>query len=127
MGSKYSPDGDVYSFGILLLEMFTGKKPTDNTFEDGMNLHNYVRRALPEEIDEILDPTIVVRSGNDEVDTTGRDQERECLISIMRIGIACSVESPKERMDIADVVKEVQLIKDILLACSTNHCSSTSG
>ncbi|KAL8504827.1 hypothetical protein ACS0TY_016132 [Phlomoides rotata] len=137
MGSSYSPDGDVYSFGILLLEMFTGKKPTDNAFEDGMNLHNYVRTALPEGVDEIMDPSIVLCSGNDEVEATGPgydgaeqsklDQRRECLISIMRIGVACSVESPKERMDIADVVRELQLIRDILLACSTNHCSSTSG
>lgn len=134
MGSNYSPDGDVYSFGILLLEMFTGKKPTDNAFEDGMNLHNYVQTALPEGVDEIVDPTIVPRSGNDGVEPecdgieqTKLDQKRECLLSIMRIGIACSVESPKERIDIADVVRELQLIKDILLACSTNHCSSTSG
>ncbi|KAK6152517.1 hypothetical protein DH2020_015152 [Rehmannia glutinosa] len=47
LGSNYSPDGDVYSFGILLLEMFTGKRPTDTAFKDGLNLHNHVKMALP--------------------------------------------------------------------------------
>ena len=48
MGSKASTCGDVYSYGILLLEMFTGKMPTDDMFQDGLNLHNYVKMALPE-------------------------------------------------------------------------------
>ena len=38
LGSKPSTSGDVYSFGILLLEMLVGKKPTDEMFKEGLSL-----------------------------------------------------------------------------------------
>ncbi|KAJ6969958.1 hypothetical protein NC653_034503 [Populus alba x Populus x berolinensis] len=33
--------GDVYSFEILLLEIFTGKGPTDNMFSSSINLMKF--------------------------------------------------------------------------------------
>ena len=50
MGNEVSIYGDTYSYGILLLEMFTGKKPTDNIFQDNLNLHDFVKAALPERV-----------------------------------------------------------------------------
>jgi serine/threonine protein kinase len=43
MGGEPSALGDVYSYGIFLLETFTGKRPTDKMFKDGFNLHNFVK------------------------------------------------------------------------------------
>nr|GEU97088.1 leucine-rich repeat protein [Tanacetum cinerariifolium] len=34
IGSEMTSSGDIYSFGILLLEVMTGKKPTDNMFNE---------------------------------------------------------------------------------------------
>ncbi|KAK8334201.1 hypothetical protein V6Z11_A10G258200 [Gossypium hirsutum] len=47
MGSELSTNGDVYSYGILLLEMLTGKRPTNERFKEGLSLHNLVKAALP--------------------------------------------------------------------------------
>jgi len=38
----------------------------------------------------------------------------ECLISIIKIGVACSVELPRARMDMSIVVAELHRIRDIL-------------
>jgi len=56
--AKESTAGDVYSYGIMVLEMMTGKRPTDNMFRESLNLHNYVRMALPDQIVQIVDPRL---------------------------------------------------------------------
>ncbi|KAK3037035.1 hypothetical protein RJ639_031609 [Escallonia herrerae] len=59
MGSVVSTTGDMYSYGILVLEMFSRKKPTDATFKDDLSLHAFVQSALPDQAMEIVDPGIL--------------------------------------------------------------------
>ncbi|XP_028955872.1 probable LRR receptor-like serine/threonine-protein kinase At3g47570 [Malus domestica] len=63
MGHEVWPQGDVYSYGILLLEMFTGKRPTGDMFQGFSNLHNYVKAALPELVLDIVDPVLIQEKG----------------------------------------------------------------
>ncbi|XP_043705330.1 probable LRR receptor-like serine/threonine-protein kinase At3g47570 [Telopea speciosissima] len=124
--------GDVYSYGILLLEMFTGKRPTHEMFKDNFNLHSWAKMALHDGVMAIVDP-LLLPIGEDEEELATivtnitiscrcmKDRVQECLKAVIRIGIACSAESPKDRMDINDVVKELYLIRDIYLGDGT-HC-----
>ncbi|CAL2264023.1 unnamed protein product [Prunus armeniaca] len=112
MGSEVSTNGDVYSFGILLLEIFAGKRPTDDMFNGDLNLHTFVKMALPERVTDIADSTLF-EGGNNE-----RRVEKivVCLNSIFRIGIECSAESPTERLkNISDAASELHSIRDVLL------------
>ncbi|TYI63012.1 hypothetical protein E1A91_D10G290700v1 [Gossypium mustelinum] len=117
MGSELSTKGDVYSYGIVLLEMFTGKRPIDERFREGLSLHNFVKAALPERIIEITDPILVqerVRRGTPNVSNFRNDRYLQCLNSLFEIGLACSAESPIERIDMSDVATKLCSIKDKL-------------
>ncbi|XP_048227504.1 probable LRR receptor-like serine/threonine-protein kinase At3g47570 isoform X2 [Ricinus communis] len=124
MSSEVSTYGDVYSYGILLLEMFTGKRPMDDMFKDGFNLHNFVKAALPNQVVEIVDPNLLPEIEEGETSTDSADTGRcktssnrlmECLNVIFQVGVDCSVEFPRERMPIVDVGRQLASIKDKLV------------
>lgn len=105
VGSEVSTYGDTYSYGILLLEIFTGKKPTDDIFGEGLNLIDFVKRALHEDSMQIVDPNLLEDKKNN------NSISNECLISIFDIGISCSAELPHERMNVRDVVARLSTIR----------------
>ncbi|GFS33992.1 leucine-rich repeat protein kinase family protein [Actinidia rufa] len=116
MGSEVSTSGDVYSYGILLLEMFTGKRPTDHMFSDSLSLHNFAKMAFPEQVASIADSTLFQQKDNDLKQCFTSDQEiEECLISIFKAGIACSEELPRNRLAINEVLTQLHAIKNTLL------------
>ncbi|XLR43420.1 hypothetical protein HN51_027464 [Arachis hypogaea] len=113
MSCEVSMQGDVYSFGILVLEMVTGRRPMEEMFKDDNNLHNYVKMAYSHNLLEIMDSTLLPKQ-------TGKEEKYTkkltmCVFSLIRIGLACSVESPNERMNMADVTRELNLTKDVFL------------
>uniref|UniRef100_A0A0E0ASU4 Receptor kinase-like protein Xa21 n=1 Tax=Oryza glumipatula TaxID=40148 RepID=A0A0E0ASU4_9ORYZ len=109
-GSQVSMDGDIYSYGVLLLEMFTGRKPTDNFIDGVTSLVDYVKMAYPNNLLEILDASATYN---------GNTQELVELViyPIFRLGLACCKESPRERMKMDDIVKELNAVKK---ACSAH-------
>lgn len=50
--------GNMYSYGVLLLEMFIGKRPTDDMFSGNVNFPSFERMAFPGQIMEIADPNL---------------------------------------------------------------------
>ncbi|GKC38401.1 receptor kinase-like protein Xa21 [Tanacetum coccineum] len=132
LGSKVSRSGDMYSFGILLLEMITGKKPTDTMFGEGLSLHYYAKAAMGDGGLGIVDPALLNDDGklapstNKEgtEETTGYINNEMCLRLLLEIGVSCSMESPHHRMDTASVVQELQLIKDAITGNTTVYISS---
>ncbi|XP_073013483.1 receptor kinase-like protein Xa21 [Typha latifolia] len=126
MANKVSTCGDIYSYGIFLLEMFTGKRPTDESFKDGLSLHTYAEMALANQVIDIVDRNMlleeVIENQNGKVGSITDDRERriECMILVLRIGILCSKELPTERMQIEDVVRELIRIKKCLCEAGSN-------
>ncbi|XP_062185799.1 probable LRR receptor-like serine/threonine-protein kinase At3g47570 [Phragmites australis] len=112
-GSSVSTLGDVYSLGILLLEMFTGRSPTDDTFRGSLDLHKFSEDALPERIWEIADMTMWLHTGA--FNSTTRCRIENCLVSVIALGISCSKKQPRERTLIRDAATEMHAIRDSYL------------
>ncbi|GJY43725.1 kinase-like domain-containing protein [Tanacetum coccineum] len=104
MGSKMTSSGDVYSFGILLLELMTGKKPTDDMFNEGLSIHKFASMALPDHVVDVIDGDASVLQSKE----ANAKKVEECLAATIKIGVSCSVDSPPQRMKIDIVVNELQ-------------------
>ncbi|GJR61717.1 leucine-rich repeat protein [Tanacetum coccineum] len=109
IGNEMTSSGDVYSFGILLLEVMTGKKPTDDMFNEGLSIHKFAYTALPDNVIDVIDDAIVLQSTE-----VNAEKVEECLAATIKIGVSCSVDSPPQRMKIEIVVNELQRILDVL-------------
>ncbi|KAH9292086.1 hypothetical protein KI387_042724, partial [Taxus chinensis] len=105
--------GDVYSYGIFLLEMLTGKKPTNNMFVDGMNLQKWVRRSYPDKIEEVIDIQLL------SVATNNEDEVLNCLKQLICVGLLCTKELPEERPSMIDIVKILHDIKNTFLGATS--------
>uniref|UniRef100_A0ACD5WY49 Uncharacterized protein n=1 Tax=Avena sativa TaxID=4498 RepID=A0ACD5WY49_AVESA len=115
-GNEVSVCGDTYSYGILLLELFTGKRPTDDEFVQDLNLHTHVEITLRDKATNIVDMCLLSSLEEGTEITTASESATEmrtaCITSVLHIGILCSREVPTDRMQIGDATRELIAIRD---------------
>lgn len=96
--------GDVYSYGVLLLEILTGKRPTDESFvEQGNNMVAWVK--------------LLIESGDEEyaydAESADLSMKKEIKDTFV-IACKCLSQNPAERPTMAQVVKMLEHIKQDL-------------
>ncbi|XP_062234248.1 putative leucine-rich repeat receptor-like serine/threonine-protein kinase At2g24130 [Phragmites australis] len=115
LGGHPSTQGDVYSFGVMLLELITGKRPTDVIFHEGLTLHDWVRRHYPHDVAAIV------------AHAPWRERELQAaadvaVVELIELGLVCTQHSPALRPAMADVCHEITLLKEDL----ARHCGRRS-
>ena len=144
MSSQVSTLGDIYSYGILLLEIFTGKRPIDEMFKDGLSIHKFILMALPEHVMDIVDPLMFFEVDEEDVDDEINEEDikeiikeyphvnisstiKDCVISLFQIGLSCSTTLPDNRMPTNVVVNKMQAIRDTLLKLKKKRKQNEQG
>ena len=112
MGGEISAEGDVYSYGILLLEMFTAKRPTDPLFQGGQSIRSYVAAAYPGRVMQAADPMLVQHNENNMDDGS----LEECMMLVFRVALRCTEESPRARLITRDAIRELIAVRDACIA-----------
>jgi len=116
-GNVVSTNGDIYSYGVLILEVVTGKRPTDSTFEQGLSLREYVELSLHNRTMDVIDMrlSLSLRNERQDIDDFSHKRKTDCLIALLKLGLSCTEEMPSSRMSTGDIIKELHAIKGYLL------------
>ena len=87
---------DIYSYGVVLLELLTGKMRLDSTFGESIDIVEWVLRKIKKTrgLEEALDPSI-----------TGHCKHvQEEMLLVLRIALLCTAKLPKDRPSMRDII-----------------------
>lgn len=101
---KITEKSDVYSYGVVLLEVLTGKEPNDNLIPEGAHISAWINTELRKkrrEFAAILDQQLLLRSGT----------QIEEMIQVLGVALLCVNPCPEDRPTMKDVTVMLKEIK----------------
>lgn len=104
---------DVYSFGVLVLEVVSGKRPTDASFiEKGLNIVGWLNHLISENRQREM------------VDSQCEGVQTESLDALLSIAIQCVSSAPEDRPTMHRVVQILE--SEVTTPCPSDFYDSSS-
>lgn len=125
MGKRASTQGDVYSFGVLLLEIVMGVRPTEVLFNECSSLHEWVKSHYPHNLDPIVQQALS-RCSSPSMPKYFRKACCEVIVELIELGLMCTQYSPSTRPSMMDVAHEMSRLKQYLSDPSSQEMEATS-
>jgi serine/threonine protein kinase len=99
--TRSSVQSDVYSYGIMVLELITRTRAVGPQFPDNMDIVNWVSSTLngSDQIEAVCDPDLM-----EEVFGT---VEMEQVRKVLTVALRCTTKEPSQRPPMVEVEKEL--------------------
>nr|GMD37149.1 exocyst complex component EXO70A1-like [Ipomoea batatas] len=100
--NKVTPKSDVYCLGIVILEVVTGKFPSQylNNGNGGTDVVQWVKTSIGEGREpEVFDPEIA-----------GSESTSDQMRQLLHIGVACADSNPEHRIALREVIRRIEEI-----------------
>ncbi|KAJ6803103.1 brassinosteroid LRR receptor kinase BRI1-like [Iris pallida] len=105
--------GDVYSYGVVLLELLTGRQPTDSADFGDNNLVGWVKQHTRLRVSDVFDPELVREDPALELE----------LLEHLKIACACLDDRPLRR---PTMVKVMAMFKEIQAGATVGSVASSA-
>ncbi|XP_049388163.1 receptor kinase-like protein Xa21 [Solanum stenotomum] len=100
-----SASGDVYSYGIMLMEVLTKRRPTDEEIcNENLDLRKWITQSFSGSMMDVVDANLFC----EEEQITSKSEIY--IASMIELGLDCTKEMPESRITMKEVVKKLNKI-----------------
>ena len=105
--------------------MVTGKRPTEDMFDEDLSLINWVKRHYGSRLVNIVDSSLVknIREQSHEVKRVWE----VAIMEMIELGLLCTQEAPASRPTMISVADDLNKLKDYLGGDTTATLASSQG